>query len=234
MDERVSTFLTIFNVSSEKSKSSRHASSLTIKLYTAIMKKTSILLTLLFILFSCTESKPENTPLIENAVDETSPFSKGSFESSRYDDNMVDRIYANLMKNNKKLSALDDKILSIQEGQRKVLEQYEPVFNTSDAYYRDARNQSSNITDSLLKYRIEIEITASAEKYKVKVQAIKTLIFQLTGNLQKINNLYTVFKIRKTLPEIEKYQQAHPLKTDSLEQLIKKQDQIMDQLKNIQ
>ena len=184
-------------------------------------------------LFSCTESKPENTPLIENAVDQTNSFSTGSFESSRYDDNMVDRIYSNLLKNDEKLSALDDKILSIQERQRKVLEQYEHVFNTSDAYYRDARSQSGNIADSLLKHRIENEITVSAERYRVKTKAVKALISRLTGNMQKINNLYTVFKIRKTLPEIEKYQQAHPLKTDSLEPLIRRQDQVINQLKNL-
>ncbi len=194
------------------------------------MKKTFITVPLFFILFSCTENRSGNKPLIENAVDQTNSFSKGSFESSRYDDNMVDRIYSNLMKNDKELSALDDKILNIQEGKRKILEQYEPVFNTSDAYYRDAGNQSSNITDSLLKHGIENEITVSAEKYRVKVKTVKALILRLTGNMQKVNNLYTVFKIRKTLPEIEKYQQAHLLKPDSLELFIRKQERLINEL----
>jgi len=37
----------------------------------------------------------------------------------------------------------------------------------------------------------------------------------------------------KTLPEIEKYQNAHPLKTDSLETFIKKQNQLLNELKNL-
>lgn len=48
---------------------------------------------------------------------------------------------------------------------------------------------------------------------------------------EKLVNTYTAFKIRKTLPEIEKYQNAHPLKTDNLNTFITKQNKLLEELK---
>lgn len=197
------------------------------------MKKTLLTTTLLILLFSCNENRPENKPLIENAVDNTDSSLKGSFESSRYDDNMIDKIYSELIKNDKKLSALDEKILKIHEEESKVIREYENIFIKSEAYYRDAKNQSNSITDSLLKHQIKNQLKLSADKYDIKVKNMKALISRISKNTETINNVYIVFKIRKTLPEIEKYQNAHPLKTDNLEHLIGKQDQLLNELKNI-
>ncbi|WP_294309093.1 hypothetical protein [Chryseobacterium endophyticum] len=197
------------------------------------MKKTLLTTTLLILLFSCNENRPENKPLIENAVDNTDSSLKGSFESSRYDDNMIDKIYSELIKNDKKLSALDEKILKIHEEESKVIREYENIFIKSEAYYRDAKNQSNSITDSLLKHQIKNQLKLSADKYDIKVKNMKALISRISKNTETINNVYIVFKIRKTLPEIEKYQNAHPLKTDNLEHFIWKQDQLLNELKNI-
>lgn len=197
------------------------------------MKKLFITSTLLILLFYCGENRSENKPLVENAVDNTDASLKGSFGSNRYNDNMIDEIYSELIKNDKKLSALDDKILKVHEEELKVINQYENIFTKSDIYYRDARNQINSVTDSLLKHQIENEIKLSAGKYDLKVKNIKALISRISKNTETINNLYTVFKIRKTLPEIEKYQNAHPLKTGSLEHFIGKQNQLLNELKNV-
>lgn len=204
---------------------------MTITFIIIAMKKIFITSTL-FLILSCTESRFENKPTVENTVDNTDSSIKGSF-SSRYDDNMIDKIYSELIKNDKKLSALDDRMLKSYDHQRKILEYYNVVLDKSEAYYRDAHYQTNSITDSLLKHQLENQIKINAEKYNLKIKNIKTLISQLTANSERINNLYTAFKIRKTLPEIEKYQNAHPLKTDSLETFIKKQNQLLNELKNL-
>ncbi|WP_295212334.1 hypothetical protein [uncultured Chryseobacterium sp.] len=111
------------------------------------MKRTLLTATLSLLIFSCGENRSENKPLVENAVDKTDSPLKGSFESSRYDDNMIDKIYSELIKNDKKLSALDEKILKIHEEESKVIREYENIFIKSEAYYRDAKNQSNSITD---------------------------------------------------------------------------------------
>jgi hypothetical protein len=76
-------------------------------------------------------------------------------------------------------------------------------------------------------------IEESADDYYQKVQKIKDLKHKINRNKHSIYSLYAAFKIRKTLPEIEKYQNAHPLKTDSLNQFINKQNKLLEELKNL-
>ncbi|MCA6066428.1 hypothetical protein JI747_004500 [Chryseobacterium sp. RG1] len=198
------------------------------------MKKTLITSTLFLLIISCSESSSENKPLVENTVDNADSSIKNSFESgSRYEQNMIDKIYSELIKNDKKLSTLDDKILKAYENQRKVLEYYNVVLDKSDGYYQDAIHLTNTINDSILKHQIENEIRANSEKYNEKTRNIQNLISRLNKNEQDINSFYTAFKIRKTLPKIEKYQNAHPLKTNSLENFIKKQNQLLNELKNL-
>ena len=67
----------------------------------------------------------------------------------------------------------------------------------------------------------------------MKTKNIKDLIQRINENQSKIKDQYIVFRIKKTISEIEKYQQAHPLKTDSLNQFINKQNQLLSELKKI-
>jgi hypothetical protein len=196
------------------------------------MKKILLTFALFLLLFSCNESHTENKPLVENAIDNTDSSIKGSFGSSR-DENSIDRTYYEIIKNDKKLSAFDDQIVKNYENYRKIIATYDNILSKSEAFYRDASYQVNTITDSALKYQTEKQITASSNQYKLKIKNIRILIAALEKNNEKVNNLYTSFKIRKTLPEIAKYQNAHPLKTDSLENFIKKQDQLLDQLKKL-
>lgn len=183
-------------------------------------------------LLSCSENKSENKPIIKNAVDNADSSIKGSFESNR-NENMIDNIYSELIKNDKKLSVLDDKITKTNEKLRKVTEQYEYVLNKSESYYRDADYEAKAITDSLLKHQIENQIKISSDQYDLKTKNVKNLISQLNKNTERMNDFYTAFKIKKTLPEIEKYQNAHPLKTDSLNNFINKQNTLLNELKNL-
>lgn len=201
-------------------------------IYLITMKKILIPSTLFLLIFSCSEGRFENKPIVENTVDNTDSSIKGSF-SSRDNDNMIDKIYSELIKNDKKLSALDDRMLKSYDNQKKILEYYNVVLDKSEDYYRDAYYQTNTVTDSLLKNQLKSQIKLNAEKYDLKIKNVKTLISQLTTNSERINDLYTAFKIRKTLPEIEKYQNAHPLKTDSLETFMKKQNQLLNELKKL-
>ena len=71
------------------------------------------------------------------------------------------------------------------------------------------------------------------EKFDLKKDKLEELKKQVNLNYNKIFSFYDAIKIRKTLPEIEKYQNANPLKIDSLENNIKKQNQLLVELKNL-
>lgn len=196
------------------------------------MKKILFAITLALSVLSCRENQHQNPPIIENAIDNAESSVSGSFESYR-NDNLIDKTYSELIKNDKNLKALDDKILKAQKESAELLKTYNEILGKSEAFYKEAGYSAKSITDSLIKQQIEKEIQTSADQYSVKTKNIISLIAQINKNNINLNNLYTAFKIRKTLSEIEKYQNAHPLKTDSLDAFINKQNKLLEELKNI-
>ncbi|SHF82949.1 hypothetical protein [Chryseobacterium vrystaatense] len=195
------------------------------------MKKILLASALALSVLSCKENKSENAPIAENAIDNSESSISGSLKSGRKD-NMIDKIYFELLKNDKNLKALDDKVSKVSEESGKVLSLYSETLNKSESFYLDAHQQAEMIKDSLLKQQVEKEIKISADQYDLKISNVKELIAKVNENSDHINNLYTAFKIRKTLPEIVKYQNAHPLKADSLENFINKQNHLLNELKN--
>ncbi|KFF25939.1 hypothetical protein [Chryseobacterium vrystaatense] len=195
------------------------------------MKKILLASALALSVLSCKENKSENAPIAENAIDNSESSISGSLKSGRKD-NMIDKIYFELLKNDKNLKALDDKVSKVSEESGKVLSLYSETLNKSESFYLDAHQQAEMIKDSLLKQQVEKEIKISADQYDLKISNVKELIAKVNKNSDDINNLYTAFKIRKTLPEIVKYQNAHPLKADSLENFINKQNHLLNELKN--
>jgi len=197
------------------------------------MKKILFASALAVAVLSCKENKSENALAVENAVDNSESSVSGSLKSSR-SESMVDQIYSELLKNDKSLQALDDKLMKLSEESGKVLSTYGEILHKSEFFYADAYQQAGTIKDSLLKQQVEKEIKINSDNYDHKISKIKELTAKVNKNSDDINNLYTAFKIRKTLPEIEKYQNAHPLKTDGLNHFINKQNQLLNELKKLQ
>lgn len=196
------------------------------------MKKILFASVMALSLLSCRESKAGNAPIVENAVDNAKSSVSSSLESYR-GENLIDQIYSELIKDDKNLKALDDKVQKNIEETEKVLEVYDKILSMSESYYQQAGYKTKSITDSLMKKQIEAEVKIRADQYNLKTGNIKALIAQINKNNETLNNLYVAFKIRKTLLEIEKYQNAHPLKTVSLDNFIKKQNRLMEELKHI-
>ena len=108
------------------------------------MKKILLITTLFLLLFSCTENKPENKPIVENAESKSySRYSNGQ--------NMIDAIYHEQIKDDENLKNLDERINTIQEDSRKVKDIYREILNKSAEYYSDAESEAKSMTDSILK-----------------------------------------------------------------------------------
>jgi uncharacterized protein (DUF3084 family) len=197
------------------------------------MKKVFITSTLFLLIFSCKQKDAETNPLENNAVDNVESSVSNSLKSVRGKGNMVLEIYSELLKNDKNLQDLEQQIEKIRTETQSVVSEYEKIIYKSDSYYNDAKHLTRSINDSLMKKEIEREIKFSSEKYDLKTQKIKDLIVKINQNSSTIEDQYITFKIKNTLPEIEKYQNAHPLKTDSLNNFINKQNQLLNELKNL-
>lgn len=201
------------------------------------MKKILFASILALSLLSCSENKSRQDPTVENAVDNAESSVSGAIKkNTRYssrEGNLVHEIYQELIKNDKALQDLDKRIAVINQETEDAMTEYDDVIQKSETYYNDATTLSNSLTDSVTKKQIEKEIKASSEKYDIKTQTIRDLITKIKANRKTLHDQYVVFKIRKTLPEIEKYQNAHPLKTDSLNQFINKQNALLEELKKL-
>jgi hypothetical protein len=201
------------------------------------MKKILFASAVVLSLLSCSENKSRQAPTVENAVDNAESSVSGAIKkNTRYssrEGNLVHEIYQELIKNGKALQDLDKRITVINQETEDAMTEYDDVIQKSETYYNDATALSNSVTDSVTKKQIEKEIKASSEKYDIKTQTIRDLIVKIKANRTTVHDQYLVFKIRKTLPEIEKYHNAHPLKTDSLNQFINKQNQLLEELKKL-
>lgn len=194
------------------------------------MKKIIITSTLFLLIVSCNQKDAENK-IVDTAAENT----ESSFPIKRMSNaqNILDGIYSELIKNDAELQKLDKKVNAITSDSKIMKELYSDIINNSNDYYNIAESNAKAINDSLLKKEILAIVTNSSEKFTQKKIKFEELVKQVNINNHKIYSFYQAFKIRKTLPEIEKYQNTHPLKTDSLNNFINKQNQLLNELKNL-
>jgi hypothetical protein len=194
------------------------------------MKKTLLTSALFLLLFSCTENKPENKLIVENAVENAESKSYSRYSKGQ---NIIDGIYNEQIKDDEKLKDFQKRFLSIQNDSEIMKHLYDDITRSSQNYYSDAEIRAKNIMDSTLQKEVLNLLKNSSEKYDAKINKLNALKIQVNLNVIELNSFYNAYKIKKTLPEIEKYQDTHPLETDSLENFINKQNQLLNELKNL-
>ncbi|WP_144282681.1 hypothetical protein [Chryseobacterium echinoideorum] len=189
------------------------------------MNKLSIISLVIFLLFSCKENEADNA--VENAQSKVSytRYSKGK--------TMLDAIYLEQIKNDENLKAIDNRINMLYEDSQKIKNINQEITDKSTEYYLDATSAAKRIIDSSLRKQTIEMVNESIARYHLKQKKLNDLQVKMNYNNQLVYSEYNSFKIRKTLPEIEKYQNAHPLKTDSLEKFIEKQKQLLRKLKSL-
>lgn len=195
------------------------------------MKKILFASALALSTLSCRENKSQNNNIVEKAAENTESSIPIKRLSKTQD--IFDGIYYEKVKNDQELRKIDEKISLMQEDVHQMQSIYNSIISNSEDYYLIAESRAKSINDSVLRKEMTELIKESSENYDLKVQKIKELKHQINRNKQSIYSIYSAFKIRKTLPEIEKYQNAHPLKTDSLNQFINKQTQLLKELKKL-
>ncbi len=201
------------------------------------MMKKLIYLSSALLIFSCSENTSGNLKTTEptNVIEEAESYGSASISKSgsRYGENQVDKIYGVLMSKDENLKKLDERINSLQNESRKTLSENGKVLATSAEYYKDAKSKTAGITDSLAKNQTLEMIKQSEERFNVQSKKLRELIAQAQLNQEKINDTYIIFKIRKTIPEIEKYQDQNPIELKNLLTYINKQAQLIAELKKL-
>lgn len=136
---------------------------------------------------------------------------------SRYSD-LTDELYQEQVDKDVELQNLE---IEIQKNNVKSGELYgknEAYINKSKQYYSSSTNHLSEISDSILRKKIESIIQKSNDKFEKNTSNINSLWKQIVKNNSSISDQHTVLKIMLTLPLIEKYQKDNiPNKKDFID-----------------
>lgn len=194
--------------------------------------KNLLIITTLLLLFSCKEKTEnavvaaENSNVISSVESKTgSRYSKGS--------SLIDAIYFEMIKDDKVLKALDEEINLIRKNSDELISQKQELLIKPSEYYGEVNREIAMIKDSVLKKEMQNFIKESSDNFTRKEKELEMVIKDLEINNGRINDYYSFFKIKKTLPEIEKYQNQNPLKLEELKKMIADQNQLLEKLKNM-
>ncbi|WP_373708884.1 hypothetical protein [Kaistella sp.] len=194
--------------------------------------KNLLIIATLFLSFSCKEKTENaviaagNSNVISSVESKTgSRYSKGS--------SLIDAIYFEMIKDDKVLQALDEEINLIRKNSDELISQKQELLIKPSEYYGEVNREIAMIKDSILKKEMKNFIKESSDNFTRKEKELEMVIKDLEINNGRINDYYNFFKIKKTLPEIEKYQNQNPLKLEELEKMIADQNQLLEKLKNM-
>ena len=194
--------------------------------------KNLLIITTLLLLFSCKEKTEnavvaaENSNVISSVESKTgSRYSKGS--------SLIDAIYFEMIKDDKVLKALDEEINLIRKNSDELISQKQELLIKPSEYYGEVNREIAMIKDSVLKKEMQNFIKESSDNFTRKEKELEMVIKDLEINNGRINDYYSFFKIKKTLPEIEKYQNQNPLKLEELKKMIADQNELLEKLKNM-
>ncbi len=194
--------------------------------------KNLLLATLLLFLFSCKEENNNAVAATKNSANIVTNVE--SKLSSRYSkgSSLIDAIYYEMIKDDKALNVLDDEIIAIRKNSNELIKQKLLLLDKPTEYFDEVAERINMIKDSLLKKEAKDFINQSEVLFLKKKTDLDLIIINIKQNNAAINDQYQVFKIKKTLPEIEKYEEQNPLKTEELNALIATQKQLLERLKN--
>ena len=194
--------------------------------------KNLLVITIAILLFSCKE-KTENAVVAAEKSNIVSSVS--SQKGSRYSEgtSLIDAIYFEIIKEDKELQLLDDEINLIGKNSYEHIKKKEELLDKPKEYFGEVNEKIAADKDSILKKQMQNFIKESSDHFTKSKQDLRLLISQIDSNNRSITQHYDFFKIRKTLPEIEKYQKQNPLKLEELKKIITDQNQLLEKLKNL-
>ncbi len=163
----------------------------------------------ILLLISCSQNKP--APQQRNNVPKALEAKSADFSvvSKRYDNDIVQSLYDELLKEDKDLSKFEDGIEKTNSDKPDSLEYFHSFVDKNSSYYSSADRYLSSIKDSVLKNRIKQILAESNTRFESGLTQHKNLIQQIETKENQLADLHFAVKIIKTLPVMEKYQREN-------------------------
>jgi hypothetical protein len=127
--------------------------------------------------------------------------------SKRGAGDLVDELFSDLQKSEPALQDLENNIGNASEQKQDSTSPFFSYDGKNNSYYSSAGNHMNTISDSALKQKVNTLITNSLALYQNRTQAHKQLIAQLEIKNTRLDDLFTVLKLVRTLAIIDRFQQ---------------------------
>lgn len=179
------------------------------------------------IFISCKEKPTAQTDSAEvsKALSDKDSGTGYSIKKERYD--LLEQLYDELLQKDTNLKTLEDEIAVVKSSKFDSLQHFQRFNGKNEAYFNSAKFQANQITDSVLKKRVQQLIADKQAAYKKKIATHLALSDTIDVNDKKIGDLHRLLKITKTLPMIEQYQNKLPNKKQ-MERYIAEQNNVIE------
>lgn len=197
------------------------------------MKKLITIISIVSLISCNKEARTEAIP--KNETDKVILKDNDIKSFSRYsnDNNpLIEKIYYKIIENDQNLTKLDEEISKLNDESREYKRSLDDILQKPDDYYKDAKYRTKFLKDSLLKKEILKLIESSEKNFTKNTSVLKGKMKQTNLNTISLNELYSIYKIRKTLPAIEDFQKTIP-ENKKIDSIINEQEKLIQQLKSL-
>ena len=197
------------------------------------MKKIITIISIVSLISCNKEARTEAIP--KNETDKVILKDNDIKSFSRYsndNNSLIEKIYYKIIENDQNLTKLDEEISKLNDESREYKRSLDDILQKPDDYYKDAKYRTKFLKDSLLKKEILKLIESSEKNFTKNTSVFKGKMKQTNLNTISINELYSIYKIRKTLPAIEDFQKTIP-DNKKIDSIINEQEKLIQQLKSL-
>lgn len=147
--------------------------------------------------------------------------------SKKRGDNLLESLYDELVSKNADLKLLEDKLDTLRASQHDSTIVFDRFNGKNEVYYNIARLNIEGIKDSVLRDKMKMLVAGSLKKYQSQTANHNELLKAIADKNLTLDDLYTILKITRTLPVIEKYQQDNLPSAKPLKGFIHKQEEAL-------
>ena len=147
--------------------------------------------------------------------------------SKRGNDDLVERLYNELVDKTPELRDIENRITIVSENKKDSTELFDKYDEKNQTYYRSADKGIGRLGDSILKLKMRTLITNSLTKYNSSLFRHIAILKSIEKKKTTLEDLHEVLKITWTLPIIEKYQKNNLPSAKPLESFSFKIDEVI-------
>jgi hypothetical protein len=171
---------------------------------------------------------PAETPKV--LEDRSSSFAE--VKKSRGDEDLVESLYLELVKNDPRLAELESRLDQLSDEQRDSTKSFYNYEQKSNDYYSSARQHVGTIKDSALRKKMEQMIAVSDTAYRELTANHRTLLAAIDEKALTIEALHEVLKLTRTAAVIGKYQKGHLPGTGALQRLLREYERVAQRIED--